>query len=375
MPGESVSTIPGSILDQIAKMSLEEKVGQLFIVGFKGQKADSQITSMIRNYHVGGVILFSNNIADPDQLLSLMNSLKELNSKASGVKPPLFLSVDEEGGRISRMPAQLLKLPSNQAVGNWNDNSLSYEIGGILAEELKAFGFNMDFAPVLDIFSNPANTVIGDRAFGTEPELVSRLGVQTLKGIRAGGVIPVVKHFPGHGDTLVDSHEGLPVVDYGMKRLKDFELKPFQTAIDNKADAVMVAHILMKQLDTKDPASLSKAVITDLLKKQMGFDGLVVTDDMTMGAIVGRYKIGEAVVRSIRAGSDILLVCHGYDNQVNAINAVLEAAKSGEISEDRLEESVGKILRLKEKYGLSDNKISSVDVAAINNKIAAIPVK
>jgi beta-N-acetylhexosaminidase len=375
MPGESVSTIPESILDQIAKMSLEEKVGQLFIVGFKGQKADSQITSMIRNYHVGGVILFSNNIADPDQLLSLMNSLKELNSKASGVKPPLFLSVDEEGGRISRMPAQLLKLPSNQAVGNLNDSSLSYEIGGILAEELKAFGFNMDFAPVLDIFSNPANTVIGDRAFGTEPELVSRLGVQTLKGIRAGGVIPVVKHFPGHGDTLVDSHEGLPVVDYGMKRLKDFELKPFQAAIDNKADAVMVAHILMKQLDTKDPASLSKAVITDLLEKQMGFDGLVVTDDMTMGAIVGRYKIGEAVVRSIRAGSDILLVCHGYDNQVNAINAVLEAAKSGEISEDRLEESVGKILRLKEKYGLSDNKISSVDIAAINNKIAAIPVK
>lgn len=324
---------------------------------------------MIQKYHAGGIILFRNNIANPDQMLSLINSLKLLNSKNEAA---LFISVDEEGGRISRMPEQLEKLPANETIGKIFDPQLSYNIGGVLAYELKAFGFNMNFAPVIDISSNPKNTVIGDRAFGSEPNVVSTLGVQTMKGLQMGGVISVVKHFPGHGDTLVDSHIGLPTVDYDMSRLESFELKPFQAAIENKADAVMIAHILMKAIDPNNPASISKAVITDLLRNRMGFTGVVITDDMTMGAIIENYKIGNAVVKSVDAGSDIILVCHGVENQMNAINALKTSVKNGSITEERLNDSVYRILKLKERYTISDNKITSVNVDEINQKIGSV---
>jgi beta-N-acetylhexosaminidase len=356
------------IKEKINKMSLDEKIGQMFIVGFKGDTPNDEIKSMIQKYHVGGIILFRNNITDPEQMLSLINSLKFLNSKNQAA---LFMSVDEEGGRISRMPDQLEKLPTNEAIGKINDPQLSFNIGGVLAYELKAFGFNMDFAPVIDIFSNPKNTVIGDRAFGSEPDIVSSLGIQTMKGLQAGGVISVVKHFPGHGDTLVDSHIGLPTVDYDLKRLESFELKPFQAAIENKADAVMVAHILMKTIDPISPASMSKTMITDVLRDKMGFTGVVVTDDMTMGAIVENYNIGAAVVKSVNAGSDIILVCHGYDNQVNAINSLKSAVKNGRIAEERLNDSIYRILKLKGKYGLSDKKTTSINVDEINKRIVS----
>ncbi|MBE3036295.1 MAG: beta-N-acetylhexosaminidase, partial [Candidatus Atribacteria bacterium] len=294
---------------------------------------------------------------------------KLLNSKN---QVPLFMSVDEEGGRISRMPDQLEKLPTNEAIGKINDVRLSFNIGGILATELKAFGFNMDFAPVIDIFSNPKNTVIGDRAFGSEPNVVSTLGVQTMKGLQEGGVISVVKHFPGHGDTLVDSHIGLPTVDYGLNRLESFEFKPFQAAIDNKADAVMIAHILIKAIDPNHPASMSKTVITDVLRNRIGFSGTVITDDMTMGAIIENYKIGNAVVKSVNAGSDIILVCHGVENQVNAINALKASLKNGTITEERLNASVYRILKLKERYAISDKNNTSFNVDEINKKISSV---
>jgi beta-N-acetylhexosaminidase len=230
----------------------------------------------------------------------------------------------------------------------------------------------MDFAPVIDIFSNPKNTVIGDRAFGTEPDIVSSLGVQTMKGLREGGIISVVKHFPGHGDTLVDSHIGLPTVEYEMNRLKNFEFKPFQAAIDNKADTVMVAHILMKAVDPENPASMSKVMITDILRNQLGLEGVAATDDMTMRAILDNYKIGVAVVKSVDAGSDIVLVCHGFENQVNAINALKASVKDGMITEERLNESVYRILKLKGKYAVSNKKIASINVDEINSKINSI---
>ena len=360
------------IKDQIAKMTLDKKIGQMLIVGFKGYEIDENVRKMIQKYHVGGVILFRNNIENPDQLLSLVNSIKGINSKN---RTPLFISVDEEGGRISRMPEQLHKLPSNEIIGEVNNSDFSYKIGRVLAAEVKSFGFNMNFAPVLDIFSNPQNKVIADRAFGTDADIVSKLGVQTMKGIRAGGVIPVVKHFPGYGDTLIDSHVGLPSVNHDMKRLESFEFVPFEAAIDNQADAVMIAHILMNSIDPKNPASLSKVVITDVLREKMNFDGVVITDDMTMGAIEKYYNIGDAVVKSVNAGSDIILVCHGYDNQVNAFIAFKAAVKNGKISEERVNESVYRILLLKNKYKLTDDKTVSISVDEINKKIDAVLVK
>jgi len=227
-------------------MSLSEQIGQRVLVGLNGYTVDSQTEKLIYDHHVGGFILYSSNIRDPAQLVRLLNDLKSANSEN---EIPLFLSVDEEGGRVSRMPAELVDLPPMQVIGEIDDPELSYAVGRAIAREIGAFGFNMDFSPVLDINSNPDNPVIGDRSFGANAELVTRLGVATMKGIKSKGIMSVVKHFPGHGDTSVDSHVELPVVGKGLEQLRGFELVRFREAINEGADTVMVAHILLPQLD------------------------------------------------------------------------------------------------------------------------------
>ncbi len=358
------------ILDKLKAMTLQEKVGQLVIVGVEGNSIDEYSTKLIKEYHVGGFILFKRNIQDSSQLVNLLNSLKDTNAINS--KVPLFLSVDEEGGRVSRLPEELKKLPTNKVIGARNDSILSYKIGGLLGEALKAFGFNMDFAPVLDINSNPKNPVIGDRSFGAKPELVADLGVQTMKGIQDQGVISVIKHFPGHGDTSVDSHVGLPKVKHGYERLESFELVPFRKAIESGADVVMIAHILLPELDATNPASFSKTVITDLLRTKMNYGGVVITDDFTMGAIVKNYDMAAAAVKSIQAGGDIVLVCHEFKKQEAVVKALLDAVRTGELSEERIDESVYRILSLKEKYELADTQVQTPSLGALNSRIASV---
>lgn len=367
-PGQDSQT--DQIKALIDSMTLEEKVGQLVIVGVDGYENDEHSKQLMEKYHAGGFILFKKNIQDSAQLLTLLNSLKETNAASN--KVPMFLSVDEEGGRVSRLPDEFKKFPSNKVIGQKNDSSLSYQIGNILGRELGSFGFNMDFAPVLDINSNPKNPVIGDRSFGTTAGLVSRLGIETMKGIRAENVISVVKHFPGHGDTSVDSHVGLPRVDHDLKRLESFELVPFKAAIENSVDAIMIAHILLPKLDAENPASFSKAVITDLLRTGMNFNGVVITDDFTMGAIEKNYDMGGAAVKSIQAGADIVLVCHGFDKQETVIKALLAAAQTGQISTGRLDESVYRVLELKQRYSLGNAPAGPVDPQKINAEISAL---
>jgi len=358
-----------SIKKLINNMTLKEKVGQMVIVGLEGYTMNDNAGTMIEDYYVGGFILFGRNVENANQLLDLINTLKKTNSKN---KIPIFVSVDEEGGRVSRMPEELIKLPSNREVGKVNDEDLSYEIGSVVAEELKSFGFNMNLAPVLDIDSNPQNPVIGDRSYGSSAEIVGKLGIESMKGIREGGIIPVIKHFPGHGDTTVDSHIGLPVVGSDIDRLKGFELVPFSEAIKNKVDAVMIAHILLNKIDPEYPASLSRIIITDILRKELNFNGVVITDDMTMSAITKNYNIGDAAVRAVNAGSDIILVCHGQDNRIAVLAALTKAVQSGTIPEKRLDESVYRILKLKHKYRLTDNVVDSVDIDKINDRISNI---
>ncbi|MEG0773437.1 beta-N-acetylhexosaminidase [Clostridium sp.] len=354
------------IREQISKMTLGEKIGQMFVVGVDGYNLNDSTKSLIENYKVGGVILFRNNIQDSNQLLQLLNSVKEANLIN---KIPLFLSVDEEGGRVSRMPQGLKKIPTNKIIGEIDNKDFSYNIGRTIAGEVRSYGFNMDFAPVLDVNSNPNNPVIGDRAFGANPNIVTRLGIETMKGFQTEEVIPVVKHFPGHGDTSVDSHIGLPTVNNDLKRLESFELIPFEEAIKNKADAIMIAHILLPELDKDNPSSMSKVVITDILRDKLKFHGVVITDDMTMGAIMENYNIGEAAIKSVKAGTDIVLVCHGYDREVEVINTLKEAVAKGDISEERINESVYRILKLKNKYNLKDELLDSINVDKINNDI------
>ena len=247
---------------------------------------------------------------------------------------------------------------------------MCYEVGEIIANELKLMGYNMDYAPVLDILSNPNNTVIGSRAFGREADIVSNLGISVMKGINENNVIPVVKHFPGHGDTSVDSHYGLPLVEKSLNELKELEFIPFQNAINSGADAIMVSHILLKNIDSENPATMSKKIVSDILRDEMNFKGVVISDDMTMAAIMDNYDIGEASVKAINAGVDIILVCHGYDNEIKVLTSISEAVNSGEITEERLDESVYRILSLKNKYDLSDTtKMNSIGIEEINNKI------
>ena len=354
------------IQNKIDTMSLDEKIGQLVTIGFEGYTMDDNITNLIKEQKVGGVILFSKNVENSNQLLSLINSIKTNNSQN---KIPLFVSIDEEGGRVSRMPKEITKLPSNGVIGKRNDGDLSYKIGKIIGEELKTFGFNMNFAPVLDINSNPNNPVIGDRSFGNNPDIVNKLGIKTMEGLIQNNIVPVVKHFPGHGDTSVDSHIGLPVVNKDLTELSDFELIPFKEAIKNNVDAIMVSHILLNKIDPNYPSSMSKAVITDMLRENLKFPGVVITDDMTMGAIVKYYDIGDAAVKSINAGSDIILVCHNYDNALKVINSLKTAAQNNIITAERINESVYRILKLKEKYNINNDTINSVNIDEINNKI------
>lgn len=354
------------ILETISNMSLDEKIGQLVISGFYGTTLDENILKLIKENKISGVILFNRNVKDSNTLLSLNNSLKESNKNN---KLPLFISVDEEGGSVTRMPKDIKRLPTNKYIGSLNNKDLSYKVGEILGEQLSYFGFNMNFAPVLDINSNPNNPVIGDRSFGNNKDIVASLGTSTMKGIQSKNIISVVKHFPGHGDTSVDSHVNLPVVNYDINRLNSFEFVPFKTAIQNGAYAVMVGHILLPKIDNKYPSSMSYEIVTNILRKDLGFNGLIVSDDMTMGAITENYSIEEAAVKSINAGVDLLLVCQKYENTENVLKALKEAVLNGTISKERLDNALYNIISIKKKYLLNKEPKSDITINTINKKI------
>jgi beta-N-acetylhexosaminidase len=366
---EPQETPPDPAADLLAQLSTDEKIGQLVLVGMEGTKPDDVTRMLIEEYHVGGFIFYKDNIQDAKQALDLINGLKTANQNEP---VPLFLSVDEEGGRVSRMPGELAKLPTARKIGNTGSEELAGQIGGIIGRELSGFGLNLDFAPVLDVNSNPDNPVIGDRAFGTKPEIVSRMGIAAMKGIREQGVIPVVKHFPGHGDTSVDSHLGLPVVEHDLTRLRKLELVPFKQAIQEGADVVMIAHLLMPKLDPEHPASFSKAVIDDLLRQELGYEGTVISDDMTMGAIVEHYDIGDAAVQFVQAGGNIVLVGHDEEKEKQVIQALRDAVSSGTLSAETLDERVYNVLKLKQKYDLTNEPAQGPDIKQLNRDISNI---
>jgi len=352
--------------EQLAAMTVEQKVGQLLVAGIEGTAAGEDAVSAIQSAQVGGIILFGRNVADAEQLTALTNRLRELNQG----QVPLFLCVDEEGGRVSRMPPEVADLPP--VLDFVESGGDPYRLGQTLGLLCRSFGFTMDFAPVADVWTNPDNTVIGDRAPATGFDAASAAVPQEVAGMAGMGVIPVVKHFPGHGDTAVDSHVDLPVVDKTLEELRAGELRPFCAAVEEGAPAVMVAHILVTALDPERPASLSPAVVGGLLREELGFDGLVCTDDLTMGAVSGTWGVDEAAVLAVEAGCDLLLICHGSDHLKTARSALLDAVAEGRITVSRLDESVRRILTLKERFGLDNEPVEAPDVAALNAHIAEI---
>lgn len=354
-----------NIQETIDKMTIEEKIGQLMIIGINGLTIDDHTKEMIEKYHIGGFILFKYNISDENQALELLNSLKKTNSANS---IPLFLSIDEEGGRVSRLPNSFLKLPGAKKIGDINDKDISLEYGKIIGKRLQSLGFNMNFGPVLDVNSNPKNPVIGDRAFGSTVERVVDNGIQVMKGTRTEKIISIVKHFPGHGDTNMDSHIDLPVIDKDLEEMEQLELVPFKESLKESVDGIMIGHILFPKLDSQCPATLSREVITGLLREKLAYEGLIISDDMTMGAIIKNYAIEEAAVNFIKAGGDLLLICHGYENHIKIIEKTKEEIHKGGITQEELDEKVYRILQIKEKYKLEDRLIEEVDIDAINLK-------
>jgi Beta-glucosidase-related glycosidases len=346
------------IEEMIKEMTIEEKVGQMMMPFFYGSIITPGIERLVNDWHIGGVILFkwAENLESPQQIANLTTSIQKM------AKIPLFISIDQEGGIVTRIPDGT-DFPGNMALGATRSEEDAYLVGKTIGLELKALGINMNFAPVLDVNTNPKNPVIGVRSFGDDPELVAALGKAYIKGLRDVGIMATGKHFPGHGDTEVDSHTGLPKVTYGIETLQNLHLKPFQVAIDSGIDAIMSAHIIVSAIDPNYPATLSKSILTDLLREKMGFGGIIITDAMAMDAISKFYgPVENATVKAVEAGADVILIPQrsGHSDEEwlypvkHSIDAIVDRVKSGAISEERIDASVRRILSLKEEHGLFD---------------------
>lgn len=364
-------TKKGWIQSKLQHMTLEEKIGQLFIVhvygktptdpnyeatNLNGNRGGKNFKEVIEKYHVGGVIYFNwtDNVLTPldaAQTNTLSNGIQKI-AMDQRMPIPLFVSTDQEGGIVQRLVNPGTVFPGNMALGATRSSQLAADSAAILATELKGIGVNMNFAPVADVNVNPANPVIGVRSFSEDPGLVSELTVAQVGAYQNKNLIATAKHFPGHGDTAVDSHYGLPIINHDLETLHNVDLQPFKAAIDAGIDAIMTAHIVVPALDPSGlPATISKPILTDLLRGELGFKGLIITDSLGMsGANV--VPADRVAVEAFKAGADILL---NPPNVEVAYNGMLAAAQSGEISEKRIDESVYRILENKFKRGLFDN--------------------
>lgn len=331
-------------LDQrIALMTVEEQVGQLLAVPVPGKELDSETGALLRDCHIGSVVLFGHNVGTPEQLRALTAEVERLCGRPG---LPALIAADQEGGRVRRLKAPATSFPSAMALGATGSAQHAYRWGLATARELRACGINVNFAPVLDVNNNPLNPVIGTRSYGERPELVTRLALAAIEGLRDGGAIATAKHFPGHGDTHVDSHDGLPTIAHERKRLEAVELAPFKAAIEAGVPAIMTAHIVFEALDPRLlPATLSRPILSDFLRDELGFRGAIVSDAMVMQAIVERYGLVDGSVSFIAAGGDLV---EALRDDRTVYDALLAKVNSGGISRSQLVTSVRRVWRLKQ---------------------------
>ena len=325
---------------------LRRHAGRIAIVGFSGQSVPDDLRRLSAEFDVGGVIYFARNIADPQQVA-------ELSREAAAIASdwPLWISVDQEGGRVARLRRPFTEWPPAAVLGRSGDGALTRRFAAALAAELRAVGINLDYAPVLDVHTNPANPVIGDRSFAPAPDVVARLGSVVISELQQQGIAACGKHFPGHGDTSVDSHDALPVVDHDTRRLDAVELVPFRRAIDAGVAAIMTAHVLVPALDDRRIASFSPAIVTDLLKRTLQFPGVVISDDLGMKAVSADTALPDATVAAVHAGCDVVLLCNSTtDEQVGALEALIRAVEAGAIPQTRIDDAWVRQRRVKERW-------------------------
>jgi beta-N-acetylhexosaminidase len=308
---------------------LEQQAASLFTVGFHGKSVTEDLRGLLAR-GVGGVIFFTRNVGTPAEVLELNRDIKHVAGR------PLLLAVDQEGGQVARMRHGFTAIPPMRAVGATGNVQLARELGKLIGRELRAVGFDMNYAPVLDIDTNPDNPVIAARSFGSTPELVTQMGLAFAAGLQEVGIAACGKHFPGHGDTSQDSHLELPTLPHAMERLERVELAPFKAAAEAGIASFMTAHVIFEAVDSQYPATMSRAVLTGLLREKLGYDGMVVTDDVEMKAIADNYGVEEAVVLGLNAGVDHFLCCHTAELAHRAIDAVVKAVESGKVSAEAL---------------------------------------
>jgi beta-N-acetylhexosaminidase len=340
----------GGVLVAMA-LTLEQKIGQTMMFGFHGVEPSEEILRLIRERQVGGVILFARNVTGPQQVRRLTLALQKAAYEA-GHPVPLLISVDQENGVVRRFGQGTTLLPGNMAIGATGDAKYAKEVARATARELKALGVNFNLAPVLDVNNNPANPVIGVRSFGEDAEWVAACGVQAIAGYQAEGMATCGKHFPGHGDTHADSHLTLPTIPHGRERLHEVELVPFRAAIAGGVDAVMIAHVCFPAIEPEvtRPATMSHKVIGELLRGELGYQGVITTDCMEMKAIADTIGTVEGTYQALKAGVDLCCVSHTHEWQHGVIDRVKEGLSSGDLPMERLEEAAMRVLALKEKY-------------------------
>ena len=341
----TVEPSPPSV-DALSQLSLPQLCGQLLVVGFEGSSIPQDLACDLAAGLRAGVILFRHNMPS---LTSTWKLTRQIVSSVDSRLPPL-ICIDQEGGRVTRLPEPISALPSMRRLGALHDAQLIERAAETVGRGLCTLGINCNFAPVLDVDSNPSNPVIGDRSFSNRPHDVAHLGLAFANGLRRGGVLACGKHFPGHGDTSRDSHSELPIVAKSLAELEDVELIPFREAAATSIGSLMTAHVLYKCLDNSQPATLSQLIITDLLRAQWGYDGLVISDDLQMGAIANSYSTGVAAVLAIRAGCDMLLICHDRTGAEQALDALVTEAEDNPAFSDRVYQAARRSLAARHAY-------------------------
>lgn len=340
-------------------MSTEQKVGQLFMFSLDGTTLGEKEKQLLSSTHCGNIILYTKNITDGEQLTSYTTALQDTIQK--NTKIPAFVGIDQEGGKVTRIYKDATVFPGAMATAAAGNPDDAYTLAKYMGEELRAYGIHMNFAPVIDVNSNSENPVINSRAYSDDPEKVAVYSQKMFQGLQDANVLACGKHFPGHGDTNEDSHYSLPTVEKTLEELKKMELIPFQNAINNGLDGIMTSHILFPNIDDENlPATLSKNILTGVLRNDMGFSGLIITDSMSMTAIDQNYGTPDACVKAINAGANLLVLGSGsetedYSQALECYQTVLKACKNGTITTQRLDDCVTRILAYKIKYGLYDN--------------------
>lgn len=330
-------------------MTNERLIGQHMLMGLSGLSLTAEEKKFIVDNNIGGVILFARNVAQPDQILELCTEIQSLRAQMES-KAPLFISIDMEGGRVARLKEPFTIWPPLRNLGILDSTTVSFEFSLAMGEELKAVGINLDYAPVLDVFTNPNNKVIGDRAVSDDPEMVAKHGSALTRGYLKAGIIPCGKHFPGHGNTLIDSHEDLPVEDATLERLEEVELIPFKKAFKAGLDLLMTAHIKFPKIDPEWPVTLSEIFLKDILRERLRYQGLVMTDDMDMKAMANHYDRKMLPVRAFQAGVDLLLYCNEPQSPPMAIESCAAALEEGWLKKEQMEASLKRILNFKAKH-------------------------